>query len=196
MKTTVALAALIGTFGAGAAWAQSATAPNALNEGHARSAMMDYGCNNVSQLSRGKNGWYGQCSKGGRTIDVMVKPDGTVGPASGADSITEAHARAALMQYGCSNLSTLSRGASGSWHGSCSKGGTTQFVSVDPQGKVSTGVANSMTEGHARAALMQFGCSNLSSLSETEGGSWTGQCSKGGRTVNVSVDQNGKASAR
>jgi hypothetical protein len=196
MTRTVALAALIGLFGAGAAYAQSATAPTALNEGHARSLMMDYGCTNVSQLSHGKNGWFGQCSKGGRTIDVMVKPDGTVGPAAEPDTITEAHARAALMQYGCSSVSTLSHGASGSWHGNCSKGGTTQFVTVDPEGKVTTAPAKSITEGHARSVLMDFGCSNVSALNETQNGSWTGQCSKGGRTVDVAVDQKGAASVR
>ncbi len=176
--------------------AQTAPAPMALGEGHARSLMMDYGCTNVSQLSHGKGGWYGQCSKGGRTIDVRVKPDGTVGPATEADTITEAHARAALMQFGCTNVSTLSHGASGSWHGNCTKGGATQFVTVDREGKASTGTAKSITEGHARAALMNFGCSNVSSLNETDSGDWTGQCTKGGRTVDVAVDQKGVAKTR
>ncbi|MBV9653638.1 MAG: hypothetical protein JOZ42_03640 [Acetobacteraceae bacterium] len=196
MKQVATLAALLATIGAGAAWAQQAPATPSLGEGHARALLMDYGCSNVSNVSRGKNGWYGQCTKGGRTMDVMVKSDGSVGPAAEADTITEAHARAALMQNGCSNVSNLSHGKSGAWHGNCTKGGTTQFVTVDPQGKVSASTANSITEGHARAALMQFGCSNVSNLNETAEGDWTGQCTKGGQTVNVSVDEKGAPRTR
>lgn len=189
MKALIALGLLIGT--AGAAYAQPAPAPAPLGENHARAALMNYGCSNVSQLSHGKGGWYGQCSKGGRTIDVMVKPDGTVGPATDADRITEANARAALMNYGCSNVSTLGHGAEGTWHGNCTKGGSTQFVIVDPEGKVSVGAASSITEAHARSALMQFGCSNVSVLHELDDGEWAGQCTKGGRTVDVRVDKKG-----
>ena len=202
MKRTIAAITTIFIAGAGAGWAQTsagnpaAGGSTALTEAHARSLMMNYGCSNVSALSMGMSGtWHGQCSKGGQTVDVMVDPQGKVSTGT-ARSVTSAHARSALMDYGCSNVSTLSRGPEGTWHGQCLKGGQTVNVIVDQQGKVSQGMAGHITEAHARSALMDYGCSNVSSLSAASNGMWSGQCQKGGKTVDVTVDQQGKVATK
>lgn len=203
MNRTVATVAVLWIAGAGAAYAQSSTGapaaggnPPALTEGHARSLMMGYGCTNLSHLSRGMSGsWHGQCSKGGQTIDVMVDPEGKVSTGR-AEHITAANARAVLMNYGCSNVSTLSPGPQGTWHGQCTKGGQTVNVMVDQEGKASQAAAQHITEAHARSALMDYGCANVSSLSPGANGTWSGQCQKGGKTMDVTVDQQGKAGTR
>ena len=46
-------------------------------------------------------------------------------------------------------------------------------------------------ESHARSAMTSFGCGSISSLSAGPGGSWHGQCVKGGATVNVMMDSKG-----
>jgi hypothetical protein len=196
MNRMVAVLAIAGLAGSAPAWAQ--TPGGSLTEGHARASLMGYGCSNVSQLSPGPGGsWHGQCQKGGQTVNVMVDPEGKASTAA-ASHITEAHARSAVTAYGCSNVSTLSRGPQGTWHGSCTKGGQTINVMVDQQGKVSpaTGGPGHITEAHARSALMDYGCTNLSTLGAGADGSWFGQCSKGGKTVNVTVDQQGKAATK
>jgi hypothetical protein len=174
----------------------SPSAAPALTEGQARSIMMDSGCSNVSHLSMSPAGsWHGTCTKGGQTAQVMVDPKGKVAPAAGVDHLTAAHARSALMDYGCSNVSTLSSGPQGSWHGTCTKGGQTVNLMVDQNGKVAPSTAaGHITEGQARSVLMDFGCSNISTLSSGTDGNWSGMCTKGGTTSMVRVDQQGKAS--
>jgi hypothetical protein len=195
MNRTVAALALIGFVGAVPAWAQAPA--GSLTEGHARSAMMGYGCSNLSGLSVAPSGsWHGQCQKGGQTINVMVDRDGKVSTGT-ASHMTEAHARSALTAFGCSNLSVLGRGRDGNWHGTCTKGGQVTEVMVDQQGKAAAApMSGHMTEAHARAALMGYGCTNLSTLSSGADGSWNGQCTKGGRTVNVTVDPEGKTASK
>ena len=108
-------------------------------------------------------------------------------------AMTEGHARSAMYAAGCSNLSSLGRGPQGSWHGQCTKGGQVVNAMMDSQGKVTTGGAmDHMTEGHARSAMLQAGCSNISSLNADDDGTWRAQCTKGGRTVNAAVDGQGK----
>jgi len=107
--------------------------------------------------------------------------------------MTEAHARSAMTDFGCSNLSTLGQGPESSWHGQCSKGGKIVNVMMDRQGKVAAGTApGHIAEGNARSMLMDAGCNNVSSLKMDTGGSWRGQCSKGGRTVNAAINDQGK----
>ncbi len=107
-----------------------------VTEGQARYAMADFGCNNVSALGTGPGGtWYGQCTKGGSVVDVMVDSKG-VASAGKASHITEAKARSMLLDYGCNNLSTLTMGADGAWYGQCTKGGSTQRVSVSSTGQM------------------------------------------------------------
>ena len=116
-----------------------------------------------------------------------------------ASGMTEPQARSVLTSYGCGNISHLSMGPQGSWHGQCSKGGRTMDVMVDAQGKAgpSTAEMAHITSAHARSALMDFGCSNVSGLSRGPEGTWHGQCSKGGRTRDVMVDaQARRASGR
>jgi hypothetical protein len=106
--------------------------------------------------------------------------------------MTEPMARAAVMDWGCSNVSGLSQGVSGSWFGECQKGGQTFSVMVDKNGKVSQGSPSHITEGEARAALADAGCSNISKLTRGPNGRWQGSCQKGGNTVQATVDQSGK----
>ena len=195
MNRTVAVLAVVGLAGAVPAWAQAPA--GTITEAHARSQLMGYGCSNVSQLSAGPSGsWHGQCQKGGQTVNVMVDPEGKVSNTA-PTHITEAHARSVLTAYGCSNLSVLSRGPQGNWRGTCTKGGQTTEVLVDEEGHASTSPRSGhITEAHARSALMEYGCTNLSTLSAGRDGNWSGQCSKGGRTVNVTVDQQGNAAAK
>lgn len=68
-------------------------------------------------------------------------------------------------------------------------------------GMVASGVAvaqsttqAAMTEAQARYAMGSFGCNNVSALGQGPEGSWHGQCSKGGQTVNVMMDRQGKVS--
>ena len=52
--------------------------------------------------------------------------------------------------------------------------------------------AGGMTEPQARMQLMSNGYANLSSLRKDNGGLWRGNGVKGGQTVNVAVDPQGK----
>ena len=114
-----------------------------------------------------------------------------------ATALGEGHARSAMTTYGCANISGLSAGPSGSWHGQCYKGGSPVSVMMDSEGKVVSGTAPThITEGHARSALTQFGCANISGLYSAPDGAWAGQCYKGGQPVNVMVDNTGKALPR
>lgn len=112
-------------------------------------------------------------------------------------AMTEAHARSAMMGAGCSNISALGRGPQGSWHGQCTKGGQTVNAVMDGQGKVTTGgTMDHMTESRARYAMMEAGCSNISSLNADDDGTWRAQCTKGGRTVDASIDGQGKVTTK
>ena len=51
--------------------------------------------------------------------------------------------------------------------------------------------ANSFTEGQARSRLETNGFSNVSGLQKDANGVWRGKASKGGQTVDVSVDFQG-----
>ena len=68
---------------------------------------------------------------------------------------------------------------------------------MDKDGTVSqtTGVQH-ITEGRARYAMTEFGCSNISSMGTGPGGTWHAECTKAGtpRTP-VMVDTQGVASA-
>lgn len=117
----------------------------------------------------------------------------TAAQATSQAAMTEGHARSAMYAAGCSNLSSLGRGPQGSWHGQCTKGGQNVSAVMDNKGKVTTGgTMDHMTEGHARSAMMQAGCSNISYLNADDDGMWRAQCTKGGRTVNASMDGQGK----
>lgn len=134
-KAPIAAIVLLVFATTGTAWAQ---APWQLTEPQVRSFVMQWGCSNVSRLSEGQSGhWFGRCQKGGETVDVMVDQNGKV--SRGAPShITSASARADLMAHGCNNVSSLSRGPRGSWHGRCDKGGKTVDVMVDPEGNIAS----------------------------------------------------------
>ena len=51
-----------------------------------------------------------------------------------------------------------------------------------------------LTEPKARSLVMGWGCTNVSRLSQGQSGRWFGRCEKGGETVNVMVDNQGKVS--
>ena len=169
-----------------------------LGEAHARSAMIEYGCGNVSILSAGPAGsWHGQCSKGGKTIDVVMDSKGVVTSGNAPTHMTEANARSAMTAYGCSNVSSLGAGPNGSWHGLCLKGGQTVNVSMDSSGVVASGTPpQHLTDAHARSILTNFGCSGISALNVSGDGGWVGQCSKGGKTVVATVDGSGAVTTR
>ncbi len=113
-----------------------------------------------------------------------------------APSLTASHARAAMTDFGCSAVHSVAIAPDGAYHGTCTKGGSTVNVKMDKDGKVSqtTGVQH-VTEGRARYAMTEFGCSNISSLDNGPGGIWHAQCTKGGAPVQVMVDEKGVASA-
>lgn len=130
------------------------------------------------------------------TLTGMVASGVALAQDTAQPAMTEAQARYAMGSFGCGNVSALGQGPDGSWHGQCSKGGQTVNVMMDKQGKVSSGGAPShVTEGNARAMMMQAGCSNISTLKMNTDGSWRGQCSKGGRTANVAVNGQGQVAA-
>jgi len=111
-------------------------------------------------------------------------------------SLTEPQVRSLVTEWGCTNVSRLSLGQSGRWFGACQKGGETVNVMVDEKGKVSRGTPSRVTAATARADLMAYGCNNLSALSRGPQGSWYGRCDKGGKTVDVTVDQQGKIASK
>ena len=117
-------------------------------------------------------------------------------PAPARPMMSEGQARSAMTSFGCNGIGPLGVAQDGSWHGQCQKGGTTINVMMDASGQVSqpTGRAPILTEGQARYALAEFGCSNISGLGAGPNGTWHGQCYKAGAPVNVMVDAQGKAS--
>ena len=56
--------------------------------------------------------------------------------------------------------------------------------------------ANSFTEGQAKSRLETNGFSNVSGLQKDANGVWRGKASKGGRTVDVSVDFQGNVTPK
>jgi hypothetical protein len=56
--------------------------------------------------------------------------------------------------------------------------------------------ANSFTEGQAKSRLETNGFSNVSGLNKDANGVWRGKASKGGQTVDVSVDFQGNVTPR
>ena len=56
--------------------------------------------------------------------------------------------------------------------------------------------ANSFTEGQAKSRLEDNGFSNISGLTKDPNGVWRGKGSKGGKTVDVSVDYQGNITPR
>ena len=191
MNKFAAAVVLAASVAPGLAFAQAQTSAP-LGEAHARSAMTVFGCSNISSLSPGPQGsWHGQCSKGGATVNVVMDNKGVVTSGGTPTHMTEAMARSAATNA-CSNVSVLNPGPDNSWHGQCSKGGTNVNVAVDKNGAVTTGQPTThLTEGNARSLLTDAGCSGISTLSGGADGSWFGQCSKGGKTTNVSVSSKG-----
>ena len=197
MKKIAATLLLVGAVAPSLAHAQAPTRPM-LSEGHARSAMTDFGCNGIGPLGAAQDGsWHGQCQKGGTTINVMMDASGKVTQMTGrAPIMTEGQARYALTEFGCSNISGLGAGPNGTWHGQCYKAGAPVNVMVDAQGKASNGSPTHVTEGMARSSLTNFGCSNISTLTMGGDGAWYGQCYKGGAPINVGVNGQGQSMAR
>jgi len=56
--------------------------------------------------------------------------------------------------------------------------------------------ANSFTEGQAKSRIETNGFSNVSGLQKDANGVWRGKASKGGKTVDVSVDFQGNVTPR
>ncbi len=192
MTRLLATFLLFGLAAPGLALAQSSGAPS-MTDAHARSAMMDYGCTAISGLSNRPDGQYqGQCTKGGKVVNVSMDKTGKVSEVSSLDHVTDGQARYALTQFGCGNISNLGTGPGGTWHGQCYKGGVPTNVMVDAKGVASAGSPTHVTESAARSMLTGFGCNNISTLTMGADGSWYGQCAKGGKTQNVSVDSTGK----
>jgi len=186
------------------AFAQTASAPPAptssapsLTASHARSAMTDFGCNNLHSVAIAPDGAYhGQCTKGGSPISVKMDKNGTVSQTTGVQHVTEGRARYAMMSFGCTNISSLGTGPGGTWHGQCTKGGSSTPVMVDAQGVASATKATHVTEAAARSMLEDYGCNNVSALSMGADGGWYGQCTKGGSTQRVSVSSSGQLAAK
>ncbi len=115
---------------------------------------------------------------------------------SNAPALTASHARSAMADFGCSAVHSVAIAPDGAYHGTCTKSGSTINVKMDKDGKVSqtTGVQH-VTEGRARYAMTEFGCTNISTMQTGPGGTWYAQCTKGGAAVPVMVDEKGVASA-
>jgi hypothetical protein len=191
-------AAILLTIGSGGlALAQNAPG-GGLTEAHARSALTDAGCSQIGNLSRdSKGGWHTTCWKGGLPTAMMVDASGKVSAEPGHTEMSEAHARSALTDAGCSQIGNLSQDSKGVWRGTCWKGGNPVAMMVDPSGKASPeSGGNELSEAHARSIMMDSGCSNVSNLSRDSKGIWVGMCTKGGVPTQVAVDQNGKMTTR
>ena len=192
MNRLLATFVLFGLAAPGLALAQESPAMR-LSDGHARSAMMQYGCTAISGLSARPDGQYqGQCTKAGKFVNVSMDKTGKVEEVATLNHITDGQARYSLTQFGCANISNLGTGPGGTWHGQCYKAGAPISVMVDAKGVASVGAPTHVTESAARSMLTGFGCNNISTLTMGGDGSWYGQCAKGGKTQNVSVDSTGK----
>ncbi|MBV8897018.1 MAG: PepSY domain-containing protein [Acidobacteriaceae bacterium] len=55
--------------------------------------------------------------------------------------------------------------------------------------------ANSFTESQARSKIEQAGYTNVTSLKKDDNGVWRGKASKGGSSINVSLDFQGNVNA-
>ena len=180
------------------AFAQTQTggAP-ALTASHARSAMAAFGCSDVHSVAIAPDGaYYGTCTKGGSTISLKMDKDGKVSQTTGVQHVTEGRARYAMTDFGCTNISSMGTGPTGTWHAQCTKGGATTDVMVDNKGVASAGKASHITEPAARSMLTDYGCNNLSTLSMGADGGWYGPCTKGGDTKSVSVSSSGQIAAK
>lgn len=113
---------------------------------------------------------------------------------SAPQALTAAQARYQAMAWGCTSMSRLSVGPSGNWHGECQKSDRTVSIIIDKAGKVSQGTSQSVTSANARADLMAYGCSDVSTLSRGPQGSWHARCDKGGKTVDAAVNPQGQVS--
>ena len=128
---------------------------------------------------------------------AFAQTDSAPGDQAGSTrTLTASHARYAMTDFGCTNLHSVHIAPDGAYHGSCTKGGSAITVKMDKNGTVSqtTGVQH-MTEGRARYAMTEFGCTNISSMGTGPGGTWHAQCTKGGASTPVMVDTQGVASA-
>ena len=195
MNRLLATVVLFGLGAPGLAMAQGSAATR-LSDGHARSAMTQFGCTSISGLSAQADGDYeSQCTKGGKIVNVSMDKTGKVSEIASLNHLTDGQARYALTQFGCVNISNLGTGPGGTWHGQCYKAGAPTSVMVDAKGVASAGAPTHVTESAARSMLTGFGCANISTLTMGGDGSWYGQCAKGGKTQNVSVDSTGKLAA-
>ena len=113
----------------------------------------------------------------------------------GTRLLTASHARYAMTEFGCVNVHSVHIAPDGAYHGNCTKGGSPITVKMDKDGTVSqtTGVQH-ITEGRARYAMTDFGCSNISSMGTGPGGTWHAECTKAGARTPVMVDTQGVAS--
>ncbi len=115
---------------------------------------------------------------------------------AGARVLTDSQARYAMTDFGCTNLHSVHIAPDGAYHGNCTKGGSAITVKMDKDGTVSqTTNVQHVTEGRARYAMTEFGCTAISTLGTGPGGTWHGQCTKAGATTPVMVDTHGVASA-
>ncbi len=201
MRTFIAML-LLGAAAPGLAFAQTDSDPPAqagartLTASHARYAMTEFGCTNVHSVHIAPDGAYhGNCTKGGSPITVKMDKDGTVSQTTGVQHVTEGRARYAMMEFGCTNISSLGTGPGGAWHGQCTKAGATTPVTVDTKGVASATKATHLTEPAARSMLTDYGCNALSTLTMGADGGWYGQCTKAGNTQRVSVSSAGQITA-
>jgi hypothetical protein len=177
----------------GLAFAQTGTGLTAM---HARSAMTDFGCSGITTLGvAADGGYYAQCMKGGRTINVMMDKSGAVSEAMSISHITEGRARYELTAFGCSSISALGAGPGGSWYGMCYKGGAATNVMVDGKGVAAVATPAHVTDSVARSVLTDYGCSSITALDMSSSGSWVGQCSKGGVLKTVMVGSDSKVTS-
>ena len=196
MRILVALAALSISGGAIASAQTSRPPPGtSITEAHARSILTDAGCTQIGNLSADNKGaWHTTCWKGGQPTAMMVDPSGNAMPDPGTSGLTEAHARSALTDAGCTQIGNLSADTRGNWHTTCWKGGQPTAMMVDQSGKVSgepEGGLSEISEASARSILTDSGCTQIGNLSRDQRGMWRGTCWKGGEPKQVAIDQSG-----
>ena len=203
MRTFIAML-LLGAAAPGLAFAQTDSDQASqtgntrlLTASNARYAMTEFGCSNLNSVHIAPDGAYhGSCTKGGSAITVKMDKDGTVSQTTGVQHITEGRARYAMLEFGCSNISSMGTGPSGNWHAECTKAGARTPVMVDTKGVASAAKATHITEPAARSMLTDYGCNALSTLTMGGDGGWYGQCTKAGSTQRVNVSSAGQITAK
>src|SRR3954453_15872505 len=131
--------ALLGSFTAAAALAQTSTTPASHPTAPGVTSATPNPSTGVPAGTEGVNRNTGPAAaSGGRNQAVATTNANAPQPARGANSFTDGEARRRIESNGYTEVTGLQKDAYGIWHGSAKKGGNTVKVWLDYKGNVGT----------------------------------------------------------